>query len=113
MLLVPLGSLIALLMSYIFQQKSKELAAFISSALFIAGMFTAAVIAIFPEVLPSTNTVNPGLTVYSVANNEYGLGIGLTWWVVGISLIFGYTVMVHWKYRGKIADDTEIYYQYH
>lgn len=113
LLLVPTGSMLALLMSYFLQKQCRELSAFIASSLFIAGMFVAAVIAIFPVVLPSTNSVNPGLTIYSVANNEYGLAIGLTWWVVGISLIFGYSFMVHWKYRGKIADDTEIYYQYH
>ena len=39
--------------------------------------------------------------------------IGLVWWILGILLISGYTFMVHWMYRGKIADDENIYQQYH
>lgn len=113
LLLIPFLSVSALLLSAIFQKIGKELAAFISSSLFIAGMFVSAVISIYPAVLPSTNDVNPDLTIFNTSASNYGLNIGLTWWIAGILLISGYTFMVHWMYRGKIADDVNIYKQYH
>ncbi len=113
LLLIPFVSVVALILSAIFQKMERELAAFLSSSLFIAGMFISAVVSIYPAVLPSTNNVNPDLTIFNTSTSSYGLNIGLTWWIVGILLISGYTFMVHWMYRGKIADDANIYKQYH
>ncbi|MTI30934.1 cytochrome d ubiquinol oxidase subunit II [Xanthovirga aplysinae] len=113
LLLLPLIGIIALLLNVIFQRAEKELAAFLCSSIFIAGMFTSALAGIFPSLLPSTNSINPDLTIYNVSASDYGLGVGLKWWIIGIILILAYSFMVHWMYRGKIANDKEIYKQYH
>ena len=113
LLIVPFVSLVALVANSSFQTKGKSLAAFICSSLFIGGMFTSAIIGLFPALLPSTNDQHPALTIYSAAATDYGLRTAIGWWIVGIVLILAYTFMVHWMYRGKIADDKQIYQQYH
>jgi len=113
LLLIPFISVSTLLLNALFQKMGKEFAAFISSSLFIAGMFISALVSMYPAVLPSTNDINPDLTIFNASASNYGLNVGLTWWILGILLISGYTFMVHWMYRGKIADDVNIYKQYH
>src|SRR5690606_38966337 len=50
----------------------KDGTGFIFSSLFLFGGLTSTVASIFPKVLPSTNNVNPDLTLYNVAADEYG-----------------------------------------
>ena len=73
LLIIPFLSLIALASNVVFLKIGHELAAFISSSLFIAGMFVSAIMSIYPSVLPSTNTINPDLTIYNTATSNYGL----------------------------------------
>ncbi|MBV6644676.1 MAG: cytochrome d ubiquinol oxidase subunit II [Cyclobacteriaceae bacterium] len=113
LMILPALSLATLILNVLFQNRGRELGAFICSSLFIAGMFVSAVVGIFPTVLPSTNLVHPDLTVFSTANTSYGLQVALKWWLLGIVLITGYTIMIHWVYRGKIADENVTYSQYH
>ncbi len=113
LLIIPLISLIALIANTQFLKKDKPFAAFICSSLFIAGMFTAAVIGLFPALLPSTNQVNPDITVYSASASAYGLNIAIGWWIIGIFLITGYTIIIHWIYRGKLAKGSESYSSFH
>jgi cytochrome d ubiquinol oxidase subunit II len=40
----------------------------------------------FSNVLPSTNTVNPSLTIYNVAADNYGLSVGVYWFVIALIL---------------------------
>lgn len=111
--IIPVLSLVSLVLNSYFQFKDIELGAFISTALFIAGMFITSMIGIFPSVIPSTNDIIPDLTIYNTSNQVYGLKIGVTWWILGIILITGYTVMIHWIYRGKLSNDSTTYSNFH
>lgn len=111
--IIPIVAVLSLTLNVYFQAQGKELISFICTSLFIAGMFASGIIGIFPAVLPSTNDINPDLTIYNTSNQAYGLNIGVTWWILGITLITGYSFMVHWIYRGKISNDEGIYQQYH
>jgi len=55
---------------------------FLFSSLFLFGGLASTVASIFPKVLPSTNTVNPSLTLYNVAADEYGLSVGVYWFAI-------------------------------
>ncbi|MCB9232846.1 MAG: cytochrome d ubiquinol oxidase subunit II [Bacteroidia bacterium] len=77
---------------------------FLFSSLFLAGGFAATVASIFPNLLPSTNTVNPSLTIYNVAAPEYGLKTGLSWFVVAVVLVALYLVIQYRVFRGKMDD---------
>ncbi len=82
----------------------KDYTAFIFSTLFIVGAFSSTAAALFPVLLPSTNSVNPSLTIYSAAASEYSLNIGLYWWVIAIILVIGYFYFVHKIFKGKMDE---------
>jgi cytochrome d ubiquinol oxidase subunit II len=77
---------------------------FLFSTLFLVGGFIATAIAIFPNLLPSTNGVNPSLTIYNTAAPEYGLSIGVRWFSLGILLVAIYFVVQYRVFRGKMDD---------
>ena len=81
-----------------------ELKAFISSCVFIAGMLTSAAFGVFPYVLPSNTNRAFGLTIYNTAPAEYGLSVGLLWWIPGMLLALGYTVFLYRRFRRKGTD---------
>lgn len=113
LLLIPLTGIITWIVNAQYQKKDKPLVAFICSSIFIASMFVAAVAGLFPALLPSTNQVNPDITIYTAATSAYGLNIAIVWWILGILLILGYTIMIHRIYRGKLAKSSESYSHFH
>ena len=90
----------------LFKVKSfkKEGLGFLFSTLFLFGGLTSTVATIFPNVLPSTNAVNPSLTVYNVAAHEYGLKVGVYWFVIAAILVGVYMVVNYRVFRGKMDD---------
>lgn len=111
--LIPLLGLAALVANLVFLIRRHETGAFTASSLFIAGMFVAAVVGMYPVVLPSTNLVHPSLTVFSTAAPAYSLHVGIRWWIFGMLLVATYSGVIHWLHRGKIANDDETYSGYH
>ncbi len=86
----------------IFRSPKRERHAFLSSSLFIIGMLTSAVFGIFPYLLPSSTNPDLGLTVYNVATSEYGMRVGLIWWIPGIILVAAYFVYTYRRFSGKV-----------
>lgn len=83
----------------------REMAAFLASCAFIAGMLTSAAFGIFPYVLPSNTNPSLGLTIYNTAAPEYGLRVGLAWWIPGMLLACAYTAYVYRSFSGKVRVD--------
>jgi cytochrome d ubiquinol oxidase subunit II len=79
-----------------------ELKPFLSSCAFIAGMLTSAAFGIFPYVLPSNSDPAKGLTLWNTAPAEYGLKVGLAWWLPGMALAIGYSTYMHRRFSGKV-----------
>jgi len=77
---------------------------FLFSSLFLVGGFASTVISIFPNFLPSTNSINPSLTLYNTAASAYGLSTGLVWFTIGIILIIIYFIIQHKVFKGKMED---------
>ena len=77
---------------------------FLFSTLFLLGGFATTVASIFPNVLPSTNDVNPSLTIYNVAADSYGLTVGLNWFVIALILVIIYFVIQYRVFKGKMDD---------
>lgn len=77
---------------------------FLFSTLFIFGGLTSTVASIFPKVLPSTNSVNPDLTLYNVAAHEYGLSVGVYWFVIAAILVLIYFIIQYRVFKGKMDD---------
>lgn len=82
----------------------KDITGFLCSALFLLGGFASTAASIFPNLLPSTNGVNPSLTVYNMAADEYGLGVGINWFVIAAILVVVYFVIQYKVFKGKMDD---------
>ncbi|WBU89336.1 cytochrome d ubiquinol oxidase subunit II [Cellulophaga omnivescoria] len=77
---------------------------FVFSTLFLFGGLTSTVASIFPKVLPSTNNINPDLTLYNVAADEYGLSVGVHWFAIAAVLVAIYMVIQYKVFNGKMDD---------
>ena len=83
--------------------------AFLASCLYIVGMLTSAAFGVFPYVLPSNIDAHQGLTIYNAATGQYGLAVGLGWFVPGMLLATTYTVLVYRQFAGKVKPEVEGY----
>ncbi len=100
--LIALGSLALIFVSL--RAKNEE-RAFLGSCGFILGMMTSATFSLFPYVLPSNGTPQNGLTVYNAAAPEYGLKVGMIWWIPGMLLATGYFFFLYRRFAGKVNND--------
>lgn len=91
-----------------YNRKHMDTRAFLSSALFIAGMLASTAFGLFPDVLPASTNPAYGLTVYNTIAGEYGLGVGLVWWTIGIVMALGYFTYLFYSFRGKIKPPGEV-----
>jgi cytochrome d ubiquinol oxidase subunit II len=57
-------------------------------------------------VLPARNAAY-SLTVRTAKAGDYGLKIGLVWWILGMILAAGYSTYVYRSFAGKVAVDRE------
>ena len=77
---------------------------FLFSSLFLAGGLISTEASIFPNILPSTNHVNPSLTLYNMANDDYALTTGLYWFFIALALIITYMIIQYKVFKGKMDD---------
>jgi cytochrome d ubiquinol oxidase subunit II len=90
-----------------YRARQQDLQAFLSSCAFIAGMAASTAFGLFPNVLPASTDPQYSLTIYNTAAHEYGLGVGLVWWGIGITIAIGYFTYLFYSFRGKIKLPTE------
>jgi len=83
-------------------RKRDERKAFFASCAYLAGMLSSVVFGVYPMVLPARNPVY-SLTVTTAKAGDYGLKIGLAWWIFGIILAAGYFIYVYRSFAGKVA----------
>jgi cytochrome d ubiquinol oxidase subunit II len=81
----------------------RDLQAFLSSGLYIAGILSSAAFGVFPNILPSNTAPDFGLTIYNAAAAEHGLFVGLCWFIPGMALAIGYSALVYRRFGGKVA----------
>ena len=75
---------------------------FLFSSLFLFGGMTSTVASIFPKLLPSTNSINPSLTIENVAAHEYGLSVGVYWFAIAVVLVIAYMIIQYKVFNGKM-----------
>jgi cytochrome d ubiquinol oxidase subunit II len=104
----PVLAIAGLLGTKWFVRMRNDSMAFASSCAYITGMLTSVAFSLYPNVLPASTNPFYGLTVYNAKAANYGLKIGLIWWVIGMLLATGYTVFTYRSFAGKIrAADAE------
>jgi cytochrome d ubiquinol oxidase subunit II len=87
-------------------RKRSEPRAFLASCAYLTGMLTSVVFGVYPMVLPARNPLY-SLTVTNAKAGNYGLKIGLVWWVLGMILAAGYFTLVYRSFAGKVAVDKD------
>jgi cytochrome d ubiquinol oxidase subunit II len=102
----PIFAVTSVFMIYIYNFKNKEFKLFASSSIFIFSSFMTTAMGMWPVLLPSTNKINPSLTIASMATEKYGLNVGLFWWIIGIILVIIYFTVVHRVFKGKLDENT-------
>jgi len=105
----PIIALIGLLGMGYATFKQNDLSAFFSSGAFIVGMLSSSAFGLYPIVLPSTNGAN-SLTIYNASASQYGLTVGLVWWLIGMVLAAIYFILTYRLFRGKVKLTEEAHY---
>ncbi len=90
-------------------RSERELAAFLASCAYLVGMLTSAAFGLYPYVLPALGGPELGLTVHNAAAAEYGLRVGLFWFIPGLMLVAGYFTFVYRQFGGKVETEGEGY----
>ncbi len=106
-LLFPLAALLGLSGVWYHFRKGQDTRMFLSSTLFILAMLGGTAFALYPNLLTSSTDPSASLTIHNTAAQPYGLGVGLSWWIVGMVLVSGYFIYVYRSFRGKVALPTE------
>ena len=89
-----------------FPRRGQELAAFLSSCVFLLGMVATTLAGNYPFWLRSTLDPSYSLTAANTASARYGMGVALAWWAVGIALTAGYLTYLFRSMRGKVGADS-------
>jgi cytochrome d ubiquinol oxidase subunit II len=100
---MPAAAVAALAAIPYWHHRRRDLAAFLCSALYLAGTIAGAAFALYPVVLPSSGDPAYSLTVYNSQAGSYSMNVGLVWWLLGMTLAVLYFVMVYRLFRGKVA----------
>lgn len=109
----PVLAIAGLLSVKLFLLGKQEAAAFAASCAYIIGMLTSVTFTLYPNVLPSSTGMINNLTVANAKAADYGLKIGLVWWLIGMSLATGYTIFSYRNFTGKIhVGETESHESY-
>lgn len=99
---LPLIAAGALVTAWYFRRRRRDGAVFFSWSLFILGILGSVAWGLFPNLLIATEDPTYSLTIYNSAASSYGLGVGLAWFSLGISLVIAYTIWVYVSFRGKV-----------
>ncbi len=88
-------------------RRNNQLNAFFASCAYLLGMLTSVVFGVYPMVLPARDPLF-ALTVHNAKAPDYGLKIGLIWWVIGIALATIYFVHVYRSFSGKVSAESNV-----
>jgi cytochrome bd ubiquinol oxidase subunit II len=100
--ILPMLAIAGLLGVKLYLRTEQEALAFAASCIYIVGMLTSVTFTLYPNVLPATTGRNNNLTIFNAKAADYGLKIGLIWWLIGMSLAVTYTIVTYTKFAGKI-----------
>jgi cytochrome bd ubiquinol oxidase subunit II len=103
-IVLPIAAIAGLLGSGWFVRLRKDDLAFGASCVYLVGMLASVAFSLYPSVLPtSLNPIYGGLTVSNAKAADYGLKIGLAWWLLGMALATAYTVFTYRNFAGKVG----------
>jgi cytochrome d ubiquinol oxidase subunit II len=57
---------------------------------------------LYPSLLPASPGSGPDVTLDRALSGPHTLGVGLAWWLIGMTLAIGYIVFVYSRFKGKV-----------
>lgn len=75
---------------------------FLASSAYLLGMLSSVIFGLYPYVLPASTNPTYGLTISNAKAGDYGLRVGLVWWIIGVALAVGYFVLLYRYFAGKV-----------
>jgi cytochrome d ubiquinol oxidase subunit II len=84
-----------------------DLKSFLASCIYIVGMLTSVVFGLYPLVLPASSNPAYSLTIDNAKAGDYGLRVGLAWWIIGMIVVTSYSVYVYRHFAGKVRVEGE------
>ena len=102
----PLLAVVGLIGMAWFMRKRDDIKSFFASSLYIVGMLTSVVFGLYPLVLPASSNAAYSLTVANAKAGDYGLRVGVAWWVIGMALATTYFVYVYRNFAGKVKPES-------
>lgn len=103
-LLAPAAGLLGGLLSALCLWRRRGMAAFLASAVALAGVILSVGLALFPFLLPSSSAPNAGLTLWDASSSRLTLWIMLLATTLFLPLILAYTRWVYRVMRGKVTE---------
>ncbi|HXE75484.1 MAG TPA: cytochrome d ubiquinol oxidase subunit II [Candidatus Xenobia bacterium] len=100
-------ALAGLLLVRWFLTQRDDLRAFLSSCAYIIGMLLSVAFGLYPLVLPASTNPAYSLTVENAKAADYGLRIGLVWWIIGMILVTAYFIYTYRHFAGKVRLEDE------
>jgi cytochrome bd ubiquinol oxidase subunit II len=107
--LFPILAVAGLAMARWFSFRRDDGRSFLASSVYLAGMLASVAFGLYPYVLPANTDPAFGLTVHNTAAADYGLRVGLVWWIPGMLLAAGYVTFVYLHFRGKAKTGGDAY----
>ncbi|MBV9886666.1 MAG: cytochrome d ubiquinol oxidase subunit II [Acidobacteria bacterium] len=86
--------------------KHDERKAFFASCAYLIGMLTSVVFGVYPMVLPARDPIY-SMTIDAAKASDYGLKVGLVWWIIGMILVTIYFTFVYRSMAGKVVLNSE------
>ncbi len=103
----PFIALAGLLYGRWFLYRRSDIKAFLASCAYLVGMLTSVVFGVYPYVLPASTSPEYALTIQNAQASDYGLRVGLVWWVMGMALASGYIIYAYRNIAGKVTTGTD------
>jgi cytochrome d ubiquinol oxidase subunit II len=103
---IPALVLLSLIGIVHFSRKQDDRKAFGCSCLYLGFMLVGAAVALYPRLLPSSDSPARDITIAKALSGPHALRVGLLWWAFGICLALIYFIIVYHMFRGKVTLET-------
>jgi cytochrome d ubiquinol oxidase subunit II len=99
----PLAGLLGIAGIRHYNNQGKDSRTFLASTIFILGMLGGTAFSLYPTLLHASTDPAFSLTIERAAAQNYGLTVGLVWWILGMALAIGYFVYLYRSFKGKAS----------